>query len=66
VKVSLNWLNDYVDVSEFYKNTELLEKILTDAGLEVDGVEDMAKNFNHVVVGHIKSLDKHPGIAWGL
>jgi len=60
VKVSLNWLNEYVDVSEFYKNTEALDKILTDAGLEVDGVEDMAKNFNHVVVGHIKNLEKHP------
>ncbi len=60
MKVSLNWLNDYVDVSEFYKNTDALDKILTDAGLEVDGVEDMAKNFNHVVVGHIKTLEKHP------
>ncbi len=60
MKVSLNWLNDYVDVSEFYSNTDALSKILTDAGLEVDGVEDMAKSFQHVVVGHIKELQKHP------
>ncbi len=60
MKISLNWLSNYIDVEEFKKDTEQLSVILTSAGLEVDGIEDMAKDLNHVVVGQIKTLDSHP------
>ncbi len=35
-------------------------KTLTRAGLEVEEVTNRAKDFNHVVVGHILEKDKHP------
>ncbi len=60
MKVSLNWLNEYTDVSSFFSNTDPLAQILTDAGLEVDAINDMAKNFSHVVMAKIIELVKHP------
>ncbi len=60
MKISLKWLNDFVDVSEFYANPNGLADILTKAGLEVEEIQNRAKDFNQVVVGHIKVKDKHP------
>ncbi len=60
MKISLNWLNEYVDAKEFSKNPAALSKLLTDAGLEVEGYDDPAKHFNNVVVGQVSVLGKHP------
>lgn len=58
MKVSTAWLSDYVDVSG---NTggELAEK-LTRSGIEVDVVENRNKGVEGVVVGYVKSREKHP------
>lgn len=61
MKLSLRWLNDFVDVSDFMKEPQALSKILTNAGLEVESIEDQAKPFQNVVVGHILEKAKHPG-----
>lgn len=53
MRLSLRWLNDFVDVREFLKDPQALAKLLTGAGLEVEAIEDQGKNFAHVVVGHI-------------
>ncbi len=60
MKISLKWLNDYVDVSEFFTAPNKLADILTHKGLEVEGIEDKARDFENVVVGHILEKDKHP------
>ncbi len=60
MKISLRWLNEYVDVQEFFAQPEELAKKLTAVGLEVEGYEDPSKAFNHVVVGQVVKLDKHP------
>ena len=60
MKISLKWLNDYVDVTEFFQKPEELAEALTRAGLEVEDIVNRAKDFNHVVVGHILEKDKHP------
>lgn len=60
MKISLKWLQDYVDVTEFFEKTEVLAEALTRAGLEVEEITNRAKDFNHVVVGHILEKDKHP------
>lgn len=60
MKISLKWLNDYVDVTDYFKKTDDLAAILTRAGLEVEEIHDLAKSLNHVVVGLIKLKDKHP------
>lgn len=58
MKVSYQWLSEYVDVSGFTAE-ELAEK-LTRSGIEVDIVEDRNKGVTDVVVGFVKSREKHP------
>lgn len=60
MKISLKWLNDHIDVQDYASKPEELAKILTAAGLEVESVENRAKQFANVVVGHIRQLDRHP------
>lgn len=60
MKISLKWLQDYVDVTEFFQNPDVLAEALTRGGLEVEEITNRAKDFNHVVVGHILEKDKHP------
>lgn len=58
MKVSYQWLSQYVDVSGFTA-AELAEK-LTRSGIEVDIVENRNKGVEKVVVGFVKSREKHP------
>jgi phenylalanyl-tRNA synthetase beta chain len=60
MKISLKWLNDFVDVTEFFENPNALADILTKAGLEVEEMTNAAKDFQNVVVGLVKVKDKHP------
>lgn len=60
MKISLKWLNDYVDVSDYFSKPEDFSKLLTQAGLEVEGFEDLARPFQKVVVGEVVELGKHP------
>lgn len=58
MNVSYQWLSEYVDVSGFTAE-ELAEK-LTRSGIEVDIVEDRNKGVTGVVVGFVKTREKHP------
>src|SRR5665647_3463576 len=58
MKVSYQWLSQYVDVSGFTA-AELAEK-LTRSGVEVDFVENRNKGVEGVFVGFVKSREKHP------
>ncbi len=60
MKISLKWLNDYVDVSEYFQNPDQLADILTHKGLEVESVENKSKDFQNVVIGHILERGQHP------
>lgn len=58
MKISWNWLNTFVDLSGL--SPEDLSERLTNAGLEVDGIERTGAAFNGVVVGKITAVDPHP------
>lgn len=58
MKVSLNWLNDYVNVQDV--DPKDLAERLTYAGLEVDGIESIGARFRGVIVAKIVQVDKHP------
>jgi phenylalanyl-tRNA synthetase beta chain len=60
MKISLKWLNELIAIDEYIKKPEPLAEILTKAGLEIEGIENKAKNFENVVVGLILEKDKHP------
>ena len=60
MKVSYNWLKDYVKTS---LSPEELSKVLTDTGLEVDGIEKIENikgGLEGVFVGEVLSCEKHP------
>ena len=57
MKVTLNWLKDYVD---FDWSPEQLAERLTMLGIEVEGVEKKTGEFENVVVAQILASDKHP------
>ncbi len=57
MKVSLNWLKDYVEIRMDPKE---LAHLLTMAGLEVEGATPIGEGFDKVVVAEILSIRKHP------
>jgi phenylalanyl-tRNA synthetase beta chain len=58
MKVSFQWLNQYVDVSDL--TAEALAERLTQGGIEVDGIEACNLGVDHVVVGEVITKEKHP------
>ncbi len=56
MKISLNWLADYVELP----SAEELAKRLTMAGLEIEGVERLGEGLDGVVVGQVLESVQHP------
>ncbi len=57
MKVSLNWLKDYVEIRMEVRE---LINLLTMAGLEVEQAVSMGEGFDKIVVAEISSVRKHP------
>lgn len=58
MKVSYQWLSEYVDLHDITP-FELAEK-LTRSGIEVDAVESRNTGVSNVVIGYVKEKSKHP------
>ena len=58
MKISLNWIKDYIDLSGI-STEEIVEK-LTMCGLEVEDYVDQNKTYSGIVVGLVKEVQKHP------
>ncbi|MCP4681461.1 MAG: phenylalanine--tRNA ligase subunit beta [Desulfobacterales bacterium] len=58
MKVSLNWLKDYVDIE---MSPDDLGHLLTMAGLEIEGIEPVGHDLDDIIVSKILSVDPHPG-----
>jgi len=58
MKVSAEWLSQYVSLDQV-DVLELAEKI-TRSGIEIDSVENRNNGVTQVVVGFVKSKEKHP------
>jgi phenylalanyl-tRNA synthetase beta chain len=57
MRLSLNWLADFVDLT---LEAPALADRLTMAGLEVEAVEQVTPEFSGVVVGRVLNVDRHP------
>ena len=60
MKISLNWLNDYLKTE---LSVSQVSEMLTDLGLEVEGTqqyESIPGGLKGVVVGEVLSCEKHP------
>ncbi len=58
MKVSLNWLNELVDLSGI--SVEQIAHELTMSGLEVEEVEEIKAQFLNIVSARIEKIDNHP------
>ncbi len=59
MKISYNWLGEWVDLSSFKSPKEVAD-VLTARGLEVESIESQSKGLEKVVTGQIILKDKHP------
>lgn len=59
MKISLKWLSKYVQIPDVLRKVPELCDMLTKAGLEVEGVQNAAKDFANVYVGQILEKRKH-------
>lgn len=58
MQVSLNWLNEFVDLSNVEASQIAHE--LTMSGLEVESVEDVKPSFTNIKTVKIEKIDAHP------
>jgi phenylalanyl-tRNA synthetase beta chain len=58
LKISLNWLKEYVDLSGV--SVDGIAEKLTNSGLEVEDIEYKGKQFDNFIVGFVKEKKKHP------
>ena len=58
MQVSLNWLNDIVDLSDI--SVEQIAHELTMSGLEVEDIEEVKPKFTNIITAKIEKIDNHP------
>lgn len=59
MKISLNWLKDYIDFNPKHSIEEIAAK-LTEATAAIDVIHDLQKGLDHVVVGEIVESKRIP------
>ena len=58
MKISLEWLNEFVDISDL--TVEQIVHELTMSGLEVEEIEKTGAKFTNIITAKIKELKQHP------
>ena len=58
MNVSLNWLNDHLDLANY--SLQQIDDLLTFAGVEVEGIEQKGVPSDKIVVAQVKSAEQHP------
>ena len=59
MKLSLNWIKDYVKIPEDMDLSRLAYD-LTMSTVEVEGVHDLGKQFDNIIIGVVKEVLPHP------
>lgn len=60
MKISLNWIYQTLPGLKEKADATQIAKALTHAGLEVEGVSDLAKSFENIVLAKVLTKQKHP------
>lgn len=58
MQISLNWLNEFVDISDL--EPEQIAHELTMSGLEVEAIEEVKPKFTNIKTVKIEKIDNHP------
>lgn len=56
MRISLNWLNDYVDIKD--QNPRDMAEAITRAGVNVEGVKNV--DISNLVIGYVEERTNHP------
>ena len=57
MKISLNWLSQYIDLEDYRNRLDELSSLLTKTGLEVEDMTNPAEHWGKIVVG--KLIEDH-------
>ncbi|MCL2500136.1 MAG: phenylalanine--tRNA ligase subunit beta [Defluviitaleaceae bacterium] len=57
MNIPMSWLRDIIDIPD---DTLTFSRRITDAGVKVEGITTSGEAITNVVVGQIKSLERHP------
>ena len=58
MKVSINWLNEFVDISDI--DVKQIAHELTMSGLEVEATEEIKPAFTNIITAKIEKINQHP------
>ena len=58
MRVSLEWLNEFIDLTDI--EPERIAHELTMSGLEVEEIEKTGAKFTNIITAKIKKIDRHP------
>lgn len=58
MKISLNWLQDFIELKE--TNIDAIKELITAQTAEIETIEDQKKPLENVVIGQITSIEPHP------
>ena len=59
MKISFDWIKDYVDIPADFDVYKLFYD-LTMSTVEVEGIEELGKQFDNIIVGRIEEVLPHP------
>jgi len=58
MKISLDWLGDYIDITE--KDNQKIKDIITERSAEIETMESQGDHLDDIVVGKVIEIKKHP------
>ncbi len=58
MKISLEWLSDYIELKT--DDIEYIKSKITESSAEVEGIIDIGENMDNIVIGKIQEITKHP------
>lgn len=58
MKISLDWLGDFIDITE--KNQQHIKDVITERSAEVETMEGQGEDLELIVVGKVLEVSKHP------
>lgn len=59
MKISLNWILDYIPGLEIGSFEELKQRMI-EIGLDIESIESEREKYNNFIVGEVKEVSKHP------
>ncbi len=58
MKISLDWLGDFIDITE--KDNQKIKDIITERSAEIETMESQGDHLDNIVVGKVIEISKHP------